>query len=122
MVTPQHGSLFFRRLNPAFRIAHESISFVSALSQIISFSSLMFSKEMVLNQFGFLLCFAVLLGTLLSHVLPVSLALKKERQTLSCADTFVVRPILVPSMMFLIGRWNWWPQNMPQPIHVCVLS
>src|SRR5205807_112455 len=24
-------------------------------------------------------------------------------------DTFVVRALLVPSIVFLLGRWNWWP-------------
>ena len=24
-------------------------------------------------------------------------------------DTFVVRALLVPSIVMLLGRWNWWP-------------
>lgn len=24
-------------------------------------------------------------------------------------DTFIVRPILVPAIVLLLGRWNWWP-------------
>ncbi len=24
-------------------------------------------------------------------------------------DTFIVRPVLVPSIVLLLGRWNWWP-------------
>ena len=24
-------------------------------------------------------------------------------------DTFVVRALLVPSIVLLLGRWNWWP-------------
>jgi RND superfamily putative drug exporter len=28
-------------------------------------------------------------------------------------DAFVVRPLLVPSLMTLLGRWNWWPRRMP---------
>ena len=27
-------------------------------------------------------------------------------------DTFFVRTLLVPSMVVLIGRWNWWPSNL----------
>jgi RND superfamily putative drug exporter len=27
-------------------------------------------------------------------------------------DTFVVRTVLVPSTVSLIGRWNWWPSPM----------
>jgi len=26
-------------------------------------------------------------------------------------DAFVVRPLLVPSLMAILGRWNWWPQR-----------
>jgi len=29
-------------------------------------------------------------------------------------DAFVVRPLLVPSLMAILGRWNWWPRMMPQ--------
>lgn len=28
-------------------------------------------------------------------------------------DAFVVRPLLVPSLMTILGRWNWWPRKMP---------
>jgi uncharacterized membrane protein YdfJ with MMPL/SSD domain len=28
-------------------------------------------------------------------------------------DAFVVRTLLVPSLMALLGRWNWWA---PQPL------
>ena len=27
-------------------------------------------------------------------------------------DTFVVRTVLVPSTVELLGRWNWWPSRM----------
>jgi RND superfamily putative drug exporter len=27
-------------------------------------------------------------------------------------DTFLVRTLLVPSMVILLGRWNWWPSTM----------
>jgi RND superfamily putative drug exporter len=26
-------------------------------------------------------------------------------------DAFVVRPLLAPGLMVLLGRWNWWPQG-----------
>jgi RND superfamily putative drug exporter len=26
-------------------------------------------------------------------------------------DAFVVRPLLVPSLMAILGRWNWWPRG-----------
>ncbi|MGN6255440.1 MAG: MMPL family transporter [Solirubrobacterales bacterium] len=29
-------------------------------------------------------------------------------------DAFVVRPLLVPSLMAILGRWNWWPGRMPR--------
>jgi len=27
-------------------------------------------------------------------------------------DTFVVRTILVPAFVVLLGRWNWWPSTL----------
>ncbi|HJY58724.1 MAG TPA: MMPL family transporter, partial [Streptosporangiaceae bacterium] len=27
-------------------------------------------------------------------------------------DTFLVRTLLVPSAVVLIGRWNWWPSRL----------
>jgi RND superfamily putative drug exporter len=27
-------------------------------------------------------------------------------------DTFLVRTLLVPSTVLLLGRWNWWPSRM----------
>ncbi|HEX3947361.1 MAG TPA: MMPL family transporter, partial [Acidimicrobiales bacterium] len=34
-------------------------------------------------------------------------------------DTFVVRTVLVPSTVALLGRWNWWPSPMgrKKPAH-----
>jgi len=55
----------------------------------IAFAGLMLSEEMVLNQYGFMLSFAVL------------------------ADTFVVRTLVVPAIMSLAGPVNWWPGAMP---------
>ena len=53
----------------------------------IAFSGLMLSSEGLLDQLAFLLCFSVLL------------------------DTFVVRTMLVPALMGMLGRWNWWPRR-----------
>ena len=30
-------------------------------------------------------------------------------------DTFLVRTLLVPSTVLLLGRWNWWPSRMSRP-------
>jgi uncharacterized membrane protein YdfJ with MMPL/SSD domain len=30
-------------------------------------------------------------------------------------DAFIVRPLLVPSLMAILGKWNWWPRRMPPP-------
>eukprot|EP01060_Flectonema_neradi_P041215 TRINITY_DN970_c0_g1_i1.p1 TRINITY_DN970_c0_g1~~TRINITY_DN970_c0_g1_i1.p1 ORF type:complete len:887 (+),score=139.08 TRINITY_DN970_c0_g1_i1:40-2661(+) len=51
----------------------------------VAFSGLFFSNIPVINQMGFYLVFSVLF------------------------DTFVVRSILVPALMSLLGEWNWWP-------------
>jgi len=57
----------------------------------IAFAGLLLSEEMVLNQYGFMLAFAVL------------------------CDTFIVRTLLVPAIMNLLGPINWWPGKMPEP-------
>jgi RND superfamily putative drug exporter len=28
-------------------------------------------------------------------------------------DTFVVRGLLIPGLVLLLGKWNWWPGHMP---------
>ncbi|MHA1347373.1 MAG: MMPL family transporter [Candidatus Heimdallarchaeaceae archaeon] len=66
------------------------ISFAGII-MAIAFSGLLLSKEMVLNQFGFMLCIAVLV------------------------DTFIVRTILVPAIMSVAEKWNWWPSKKPEP-------
>ena len=68
-------------------------SIISAAGVImaISFSGLLLSKEMVLNQFGFILCVAVLV------------------------DTFIIRTVLVPAIMSIAEKWNWWPGKKPEP-------
>jgi RND superfamily putative drug exporter len=30
-------------------------------------------------------------------------------------DTFLVRTLLVPSTVVLLGRWNWWPSKLSRP-------
>jgi len=63
----------------------------AGLIMAIAFAGLLLSNEMVLNQFGFMLCFAVLV------------------------DTFIVRTFLVPSILGLAGWFNWWPGCVPEP-------
>eukprot|EP01079_Euglenida_sp_SAG-EU17-18_P011893 gene11893-2169_t len=53
----------------------------------IAFSGLLFSAIPTMNQMSCYMVFAVLF------------------------DTFVVRPILVPAIMSLLGETNWWPLN-----------
>ena len=55
----------------------------------IAFSGMLFSNTMILNEFGFILTLAVLI------------------------DTFIIRTILVPAIMSLASRWNWWPRKLP---------
>jgi RND superfamily putative drug exporter len=39
-------------------------------------------------------------------------------------DTFLVRSLLVPSVVVLLGRWNWWPTSLgvdePVPAHLAI--
>ena len=55
----------------------------------VAFGGFLFSPIPLLNQLGFFVVFAVLV------------------------DTFVVRPLLVPSIMALLGRANFWPMRLP---------
>ena len=32
-------------------------------------------------------------------------------------DTFFVRTLLVPSVVVLLGRWNWWPSKLADEDH-----
>jgi putative drug exporter of the RND superfamily len=32
-------------------------------------------------------------------------------------DTFLVRTLLVPSVVVLLGRWNWWPSALARRAH-----
>jgi RND superfamily putative drug exporter len=29
-------------------------------------------------------------------------------------DTFIVRTVMVPAIVTLLGRWNWWPSSRSQ--------
>ncbi|MCG3222490.1 MAG: MMPL family transporter [Candidatus Heimdallarchaeota archaeon] len=66
------------------------ISFAGII-MAIAFSGLLLAREMVLIQFGFMLCVAVLI------------------------DTFIIRTILVPAIMAIAEKWNWWPGKKPDP-------
>ncbi|MHA1912162.1 MAG: MMPL family transporter [Candidatus Kariarchaeaceae archaeon] len=65
----------------------------AGLIMAIAFGGLMLSKSMVLIQFGFILALSVLI------------------------DTFVVRTILVPSILAISEKWNWWPSKPPVKKH-----
>ncbi|EGD75211.1 hypothetical protein PTSG_06862 [Salpingoeca rosetta] len=56
----------------------------------IAFLGLLFSHEALVQQLAFFIVIAVLI------------------------DTFVVRACLVPAMMSVLGRFNWWPLTMPK--------
>jgi putative drug exporter of the RND superfamily len=32
-------------------------------------------------------------------------------------DTFLVRTLLIPSTVVLLGRFNWWPSRLSRPDH-----
>jgi RND superfamily putative drug exporter len=61
----------------------------AGLVMALAFGGLMLSSTMTLVEFGFLLAFAVMV------------------------DTFVIRTLLVPAILFLAGPVNWYPQVMP---------
>jgi uncharacterized membrane protein YdfJ with MMPL/SSD domain len=58
----------------------------------IAFCGLIFSKQFVLRQLGFFLSTSVLL------------------------DTFIIRMLVVPTLLYFLGDLNWWPMKMPKPI------
>ena len=64
---------------------------MAGIIMAISFSGMIFSNVMILNEFGFILTIAVLL------------------------DTFVIRTILVPAIMSVADKYNWWPRKPPEP-------
>eukprot|EP00047_Mylnosiga_fluctuans_P005590 m.241395 g.241395 ORF g.241395 m.241395 type:complete len:828 (-) comp13839_c0_seq1:140-2623(-) len=55
----------------------------------VAFFGLLFSRMLLLNQLSFFLVAAVLV------------------------DTLLIRTMVVPAVMVLCGRWNWWPRSMP---------
>jgi uncharacterized membrane protein YdfJ with MMPL/SSD domain len=57
----------------------------------IAFTGLLLNTQPALNQMAMVLVSSVLL------------------------DTFVVRTVLLPAIMSLLGRYNWWPRKMPSP-------
>ncbi|BFU25911.1 MmpL efflux pump, putative [Entamoeba histolytica HM-1:IMSS-B] len=61
----------------------------AGLIMAAAFSALLLSSMPVLKQFGVVLSFAVLL------------------------DTFVIRTMVVPSLLHLFGELNWWPRKYP---------
>lgn len=62
----------------------------------IAFSSLLLSNTYVLNQFGFVLVAA------------------------SLVDTFIVRTLLVPALMFFAVESNWWPGKVPPGVRTAL--
>merc|ERR1711972_203838 len=65
----------------------------AGLIMALAFSGLCFSDKLLMQQFGTLLVLSVLF------------------------DTFVVRTVLVPALMLIAHRWNWWPREMPSGIY-----
>lgn len=58
----------------------------------VAFLGLMAARESLLNQLSFFLAFAVLV------------------------DTFIIRCMLTPSIMAILGDWNYWPRQLPARI------
>ncbi len=52
-----------------------------------AFSSLLFTEVTTLRQIGFTVAFSIIL------------------------DTFIVRPFIVPAMVAILGKYNWWPNK-----------
>ena len=70
----------------------ESATITTAgLIMTVAFSSMLLSVTTVLNQWGLMLV------------------------ATSLIDTFLVRSVLVPSLMFSFVEHNWWPGRMPMP-------
>ena len=70
----------------------ESATITTAgLIMTVAFSSMLLSVTTVLNQWGLMLV------------------------ATSLIDTFLVRSVLVPCLMFSFVEYNWWPGRMPMP-------
>ena len=63
----------------------------AGIIMVLAFGSLVLSSQELLQQAGFLLGFSVLL------------------------DTFVVRSVIVPSLLFLLDERAWWPASYGEP-------
>ena len=98
----------------------------------IAFSGLLMSSISAMNQLSFYLVFSVLFGILLNSILFILYSLLSSLFSLLflflflflffffsllliLRDTFVVRSLLVPSLMGLLLDMNWWPKRMPEP-------
>ena len=57
----------------------------------VSFGGLIFGTSIILSQYGFILCFSVLF------------------------DTFIMRTLMVPACVYVLGRFNWWPFFKVEP-------
>jgi RND superfamily putative drug exporter len=63
----------------------------AAAIMIVSFGGMMFSTMVPLIEIGFIMGFAILI------------------------DATLVRILLVPALMSVADRWNWWPSHPPTP-------
>lgn len=65
-----------------------SVVTCAGLIMVVTFGSMMLSSQTIIVQAGFFLAFGALV------------------------DTFIVRVMLVPSLMLLLRQYNWWPSAM----------
>lgn len=65
----------------------------AALIMVIVFSGFIFGEMLVIKQTGFALATAIFI------------------------DATLVRMVLVPATMTLLGRWNWWAPDFLKPVH-----
>ncbi|CAA9551165.1 MAG: hypothetical protein AVDCRST_MAG79-2712, partial [uncultured Thermoleophilia bacterium] len=64
----------------------------AALIMVLAFGGLATSRSIEMQQLGFGLAMAVLL------------------------DVTLIRTLVVPSLMALMGRWNWWMPDVLRPL------
>lgn len=91
-----HEYRFLRRKNDKDAllnaVAHTGVIITSAGTiMAIAFGGLFLSTSTILNQCAFLLCTAVLY------------------------DTFVIRPLFMPSLISISRHYAWWPTRGPEP-------
>ena len=79
-----------------FSLALRNDSFPTALEAIRAIPSILGDREALINILASLRRMAVGFG-LAAGILM---------------DTFLVRTLLVPSTVILLGRWNWWPSRL----------